>query len=164
MCKPTTVSRSTNWAITGVALSGPGAKCHCTVAARVDHTVGFTPRWCLHSQQSPPDAELLNIEKVFRPIRDLNPWPSDPFTLCALKVWCSTDWANRAHPTVLYISPEMATGMVFILWIIHCLSMITEFWKALHWFIPFLAEFKICFSQTGNRTPATAVRAPDPNH
>ncbi len=25
-------------------------------------------------------------------------------------------------------------------------------------------KMKICFSQTGNRTPAAAVRAPNPNH
>ena len=38
--------------------------------------------------------------KILRPIRDSNPWPSD-FHNDSLKVWCSTDWANRAYEQLL---------------------------------------------------------------
>ena len=40
---------------------------------------------------------LFSYKNHSRPIWDLNPWPSDVSEkFSAVKVWCSTDWANRA--------------------------------------------------------------------
>ena len=48
----------------------------------------------------------LSSSQNSRPIRDLNPWPSDYFEIFyhPLKVWCSTGWANRAtFPSGIFI-------------------------------------------------------------
>ena len=53
--------------------------------------VCVSQEWCLYYVS-------LSLQNLMRPIRDLNPWPSDCFEIWyPLKVWCSTGWANRAR-------------------------------------------------------------------